>query len=74
MQKQVDFTGAKNTKYPEPIVYAVARDKNGKANPMTIGWSMTASGKPPMLGVALAHKRYTLEAIRHPECVILRKR
>jgi len=68
MQKQVDYAEAINSKYPEQIVFAVARDKNGKANPMTVGWTMIVSGQPPMMAIALAHKRYTGEAIRHSKC------
>jgi flavin reductase (DIM6/NTAB) family NADH-FMN oxidoreductase RutF len=68
MQKTVEFEQAIKTKYPEPIVFAIAKDKNGKPNPVTIGWSMVASGNPPMLAIALTPKRYSTEAIRHSKC------
>jgi len=68
MQKQVDYKEAINSKYPEQIVYAIARDAAGKANPMTIGWTMIVSGEPPTMAIAVAHKRYTAEAIRHSKC------
>lgn len=68
MQKKTDFSTAIKTKYPEQIVIAVAKDKNGKANPVTIGWTMMASGEPPMLAIALAPKRYSTAAIRHSKC------
>ena len=29
---------------------------------------MTVSGRPPMMAIAVAHKRYTAEAIRHSKC------
>ncbi|MFH1614231.1 MAG: flavin reductase family protein [Planctomycetota bacterium] len=68
MQKKVDYTQAIKNKYPEQIIYAVAKDKAGKPNPMTIGWTMIASGDPPMMAIAVAHKRYTAEAVRYSKC------
>ena len=68
MQKQTEYEQAIKTKYPEQVVIAIARDKNGKANPVTIGWTMIVSGEPPMMAVALVPKRYSVEAIRHSKC------
>ena len=68
MQKKTDYSTAIKKKYPEQIVIAIAKDKNGKANPVTIGWSMIASGEPAMLAIALTPKRYSTGAIRHSKC------
>jgi flavin reductase (DIM6/NTAB) family NADH-FMN oxidoreductase RutF len=68
MQKKTDYDTAIKTKYPEQIVIAIARDKNGKPNPVTIGWTMIASGQPAMLAIALTPKRYSTAAIRHSKC------
>jgi flavin reductase (DIM6/NTAB) family NADH-FMN oxidoreductase RutF len=68
MQEQIDYEQAIKTKYPEQIVVAIARDKNGKANPITLGWTMIASGKPPMMAIAVAAGHYSIEAIRHAGC------
>ena len=68
MQKKADYDQAIKTKYPEQIVIAVVKDKNGKPNPVTIGWSMIASGQPAMLAIALTPKRYSTAAIRHSKC------
>jgi len=68
MQKQVDYKQAVKTRYPEQVVLAIAKDKNGRPNPMVIGWTMVTSGSPPMMAIAVAHKRYTAEAIRHSRC------
>lgn len=68
MQKPADYEQAIKTKYPEQIVFAVAKDKNGKPNPVTIGWTMIVSGNPPMMAIALTPKRYSTEAIRHSKC------
>ncbi len=65
MQKQVEYEEAVKSKYPEQIVIAIAKDKNGKANPVTLGWTMIASGSPPMMAIAVAKKHYSIEAITH---------
>lgn len=68
MQKQVEYAEAAKTKYPEQLVIAVAKDKNGKANPVTLGWTMIASGSPPMMAIAVAAGHYTVQAIEHSKC------
>jgi flavin reductase (DIM6/NTAB) family NADH-FMN oxidoreductase RutF len=65
MQKQVEYQEAIKTKYPEQVVIAIARDKDGKANPITLGWTMIVSGKPPMMAIAVASTHYSIEAVRH---------
>ncbi|MHC4665656.1 MAG: flavin reductase family protein [Planctomycetota bacterium] len=68
MQKQVEYEEAIKTKYPEQVVIAIAKDKDGKANPVTLGWTMIASGKPPMMAIAVAARHYSIETIRHSKC------
>jgi flavin reductase (DIM6/NTAB) family NADH-FMN oxidoreductase RutF len=68
MQKQVEFEQAVKTKYPEQVVIVVAKDKNGKANPITLGWTMFASGTPPMMAIAVASTHYSVECIGHSKC------
>ena len=68
MQKQVEYSDAVKTKYPEQVVIAIAKDRQGKANPVTLGWTMYASGNPPMMAIAVAKKHYSIEAITHSEC------
>jgi len=68
MQKQVEYSDAIKTKYPEQVVIAIAKDRNGKANPITLGWTMIVSGDPPMMAIAVAKKHYSVEAITHSEC------
>ena len=68
MQKQVEYTEAVKTKYPEQVVIAIAKDKAGKANPVTLGWTMIVSGQPPMMAIAVAAKHYSIEAVRHSKC------
>ena len=71
MQKQVEYAEAVRTKYPEQVVIAIARDKNGKANPITLGWTMFASGNPLMMAIAVAAGHYTVKAIEHSKCFTL---
>ena len=68
MQKQVEYSDAIKTKYPEQVVIAIAKDKDGKANPVTLGWTMIVSGNPPMMAIAVAKKHYSVEAINHSKC------
>ncbi len=68
MQKQAEYSDAIKTKYPEQVVIAIAKDKNGKANPVTLGWTMIVSGAPPMMAIAVAKKHYSIEAITHSKC------
>ena len=68
MQKQTEYSDAVKTKYPEQVVIAIAKDKNGKANPVTLGWTMIVSGNPPMMAIAVAKKHYSIEAITHSKC------
>ncbi|MHC4153585.1 MAG: flavin reductase family protein [Planctomycetota bacterium] len=68
MQKQIEYDQAIKTKYPEQLVIAIAKDRSGKANPVTLGWTMIASGRPPMMAIAVAAKHYSIETIRHSKC------
>ena len=68
MQKQVEYSDAIRTKYPEQVVIAIAKDRNGKANPVTLGWTMIVSGSPPMMAIAVAKTHYSIEAITHSKC------
>jgi flavin reductase (DIM6/NTAB) family NADH-FMN oxidoreductase RutF len=68
MQKQVEYSDAIKTKYPEQLVIAIAKDRQGKANPVTLGWTMIASGNPPMMAISVAKKHYSVEAITDSEC------
>ena len=64
MQKQVDYKQALGTRYPEQVVIVIARDENGKANPVTLGWTMLTSHKPPMMAFSVGLTRYSLNVIR----------
>jgi flavin reductase (DIM6/NTAB) family NADH-FMN oxidoreductase RutF len=61
MQKQVPFGDANRMKYPEQVVIAIARDANGKDNPITLGWAMQTSIRPPMMAISIGLPRYSHE-------------
>ncbi|HHV94509.1 MAG TPA: flavin reductase family protein [Firmicutes bacterium] len=63
MQVQERYTQAITRKYPEQVVIAVAKDPQGKYNPITLGWTMITSHQPPMMAIAVGHNRYSKEAI-----------
>ena len=65
MQKPVPYSKAIVRKYPEQIVIGIARDAGGKCNPITLGWTMIVSGRPPMMAVAIGKTRYSMEVFRH---------
>ncbi|MGA2071801.1 MAG: flavin reductase family protein [Sedimentisphaerales bacterium] len=68
MQKQVSFEKAVKTKYPEQVVIVTAKDKAGKANPVTLGWTMIASYEPPMMAIGVYKGHYSVKCIRHSKC------
>lgn len=68
MQKQVEHAEAVRTKYPEQVVIVVAKDGAGKANPITLGWTMFASGNPLMMAIAVAKSHYSVGAVEHSRC------
>lgn len=51
-------------KYPEWIDLVVSRGADGHANVMPVGWSMIASGSPPMYAVAVNARHHTTRLIR----------
>jgi flavin reductase (DIM6/NTAB) family NADH-FMN oxidoreductase RutF len=68
MQKRVKYSEAIETKFTEAISYAIAKDENGIANPITLGWLMRTSFEPPMLAIAVGLKAHSCETIRRSGC------
>ncbi len=64
MQVSVPYEEAIKRKYPEQVVIAVAKDAEGKFNPITLGWTMITSHDPPMMAVSVGRTRHSLAAIR----------
>lgn len=65
MQTETPFSDAIKTKYPEQIVVAIARDAQGKCNPITLGWTMICSSQPPMMAIAVGTGKHSAGAIEH---------
>jgi flavin reductase (DIM6/NTAB) family NADH-FMN oxidoreductase RutF len=68
MQKKVEYQKAIKAKYPEQVIIAIAKDKKGKANPVTLGWTMIASYDPLMMAIAVAKTHYSIKTIRFSKC------
>ena len=64
MQEETDFNKAIITKYPEQVAIVLAREKSGRVNPISIGWTMLTSHTPPMMAISVGCGRYSLDVIR----------
>lgn len=64
MQTKTTFENAAARRFPEQVVIAIAKDPQGKFNPVTLGWAMLASHEPPMMAMALGRDRYSLQILR----------
>jgi flavin reductase (DIM6/NTAB) family NADH-FMN oxidoreductase RutF len=50
-------------KHPAKVAIAIAQDKNGKFNPITLEWFMKTSIFPPMYAISIGHTRYSYECL-----------
>jgi len=64
MQKQTPFSDATGLKFPEQVAIAIAKDRRGTYNPITLGWAMQTSHRPPMWAISVGKTRHSLRAIR----------
>ena len=64
MQKQCSISEAWERKYPEQVVLAITKSKDGRVNVMAIGWVCIVSDEPPMFLLGIDDPAYTLELIR----------
>ena len=71
MQQKVTYGEAIVQKYPEQIVIGIAKDAKGMANPITLGWTMITSIKPPMMAVSIGLARYSLEVFRAADAFVI---
>ena len=71
MQSETLYNKAIGKKYPEQVVIVLAREKSGRVNPITLGWTMLTSHDPPMMAFSVGFRRYSLGVLREAqECVI----
>ena len=64
MQTYCSVTEAWDRKYPEQVVLAITKSKDGRINLMAIGWVCIVSDEPPMFLLGIDDPAYTLELIR----------
>ncbi|MDG6229805.1 MAG: flavin reductase family protein, partial [Candidatus Thermoplasmatota archaeon] len=50
--------------FPMPTVLITCTDEEGNTNVVTVAWHTSLSRKPPLYGVSLAFKRFSLEIIK----------
>lgn len=65
MQIDVSYSEANKRKFPEQTAVIIAKDSEGKYNPVVVGWIMPVSMKPAMWAFSLAKGRHSLDAIRY---------
>ena len=71
MQTETTYIKAVSLKYPEQVVLAIAKDDQGKCNPIALGWMTYCSGKPPMIAIAVGLAHHSCEAIRHARAFVV---
>ena len=57
--KEVPIEQAWKRKYPEQVSWAVSVDPRGRADIISLGWSMPTSFDPPMVAISVGKTRYT---------------
>lgn len=71
MQVRVEHRDAIVRKYPEACAIAIAKDPQGKYNPIPLGYVMKTSGDPAMFAVSIGKARYSYEVFRQAEEFVL---
>lgn len=64
MQKLVPYSKAFAGRAPREVVIGIAKDMQGKYNPIALGMFTHVAGKPPVLAVSIAREQYSLQAFR----------
>lgn len=63
IKAEVDLSLAHRVLYPRHVVLVSCADKAGKANIITLAWSMSTSIIPPTVAIGIAPKRYSHKLI-----------
>jgi len=71
MQIAATYEQAAERRFPEQITIAIARDADGKHNPITISWTMLTSIEPPMMAISVGKERYSAGALRQARQFVL---
>lgn len=60
---EVDLTRAYRLLHPRHVVVVSCTDKTGKANIVTLAWSMPTSIDPPLVAISVSPRRYSHKLI-----------
>ncbi len=71
MQVIAPYDQAIARKYPEPVAIAIAKDAQGRYNPITLSWAMCTSHEPPMMAISIGLTRHSLQALRQAREFVL---
>jgi flavin reductase (DIM6/NTAB) family NADH-FMN oxidoreductase RutF len=71
MQTATTYDQAFARRYPEQVAIAIAKDAQGKYNPITLGWVTLTSREPPMIAISVGLTRYSLQAVRRSREFVL---
>jgi flavin reductase (DIM6/NTAB) family NADH-FMN oxidoreductase RutF len=64
MQTPVAYSKAFAARPPREVVIGIAKDVQGKYNPIALGMFTHVAGKPPVLAVSIGKEQYSLQAFR----------
>ncbi len=64
MQRPVPYSKAFAARPPREVVIGIAKDAQGKYNPITLGMFTHVANDPPVLAVGIAKQQYSLAAFR----------
>jgi flavin reductase (DIM6/NTAB) family NADH-FMN oxidoreductase RutF len=71
MQIATTYAEAIGRKYPEQVVIVIAKDAQGKCNPISVGWTMLTSHDPPMMAISIGKTRHSLGVIRQAGAFVI---
>lgn len=64
MQIETTYDEARERRFPEQVAIVIAKDAQGKYNPIAVSWTMMTSHEPPLMAISIGKTRYSLEAVR----------
>ncbi len=64
MQRKATYAETQAARNPREVCIAIARDEQGKFNPITLGMMMTPSIRPPIFAVSIGRNQYSVGAFR----------
>jgi flavin reductase (DIM6/NTAB) family NADH-FMN oxidoreductase RutF len=71
MQIKTTYDAARERRFPEQVAIVIAKDAEGKYNPISVSWIMLTSHEPPLMAISIGKTRHSLEAIRQAKEFVL---